>query len=107
MPYPSVTDVDLILQNILLCHGVAADSFYISIPGPTLSYVPLYYGQEKGLLQPGRTGPAGFGGARHRRREQPDVGRDRCHLPCRQRFFRRAARCAGKSHFSHARPADA
>ena len=30
--------------------GVAADKFYISIPGPTLSYVPLYYGQEKGFF---------------------------------------------------------
>ncbi|MGE5220768.1 MAG: ABC transporter substrate-binding protein [Chloroflexota bacterium] len=28
----------------------AADRFYISIPGPTLSYVPLYYGQEKGFF---------------------------------------------------------
>ena len=30
--------------------SVAADKFYISIPGPTLSYVPLYYGQEKGFF---------------------------------------------------------
>ncbi len=30
--------------------GRAADRFYISIPGPTLSYVPLYYGQEKGFF---------------------------------------------------------
>jgi ABC-type nitrate/sulfonate/bicarbonate transport system substrate-binding protein len=29
---------------------VAADKFYISIPGSTLSYVPLYYGQEKGFF---------------------------------------------------------
>ena len=28
----------------------AADRFFISIPGPTLSYVPLYYGQEKGFF---------------------------------------------------------
>ena len=28
----------------------AAERFYISIPGPTLSYVPLYYGQEKGFF---------------------------------------------------------
>jgi NitT/TauT family transport system substrate-binding protein len=28
----------------------AADRFYISIPGPTLSYVPLYYAQEKGVF---------------------------------------------------------
>jgi ABC-type nitrate/sulfonate/bicarbonate transport system substrate-binding protein len=31
-------------------HGHAAERFYISIPGPTLSYVPLYYGQEKGFF---------------------------------------------------------
>src|ERR1041384_6157075 len=30
--------------------GSAAEKFYISIPGPTLSYVPLYYGQEKGFF---------------------------------------------------------
>jgi len=38
---------------ILLCHGdpsAAAEKFFISIPGPTLSYVPLYYGQEKGFF---------------------------------------------------------
>ncbi|HEY7219139.1 MAG TPA: ABC transporter substrate-binding protein [Candidatus Binatia bacterium] len=28
----------------------AAERFYISIPGPTLSYMPLYYGQEKGFF---------------------------------------------------------
>lgn len=31
-------------------HAYAADRFYISIPGPTLSYAPLYYGQEKGFF---------------------------------------------------------
>jgi NitT/TauT family transport system substrate-binding protein len=30
--------------------GTGAERFYISIPGPTLSYVPLYYGQEKGFF---------------------------------------------------------
>jgi ABC-type nitrate/sulfonate/bicarbonate transport system substrate-binding protein len=30
--------------------GAAAERFYISIPGLTLSYVPLYYGQEKGFF---------------------------------------------------------
>ena len=30
--------------------GSAAEKFFISIPGPTLSYVPLYYGQEKGFF---------------------------------------------------------
>jgi len=29
---------------------LAAERFYISIPGPTLSYVPLYYGQEQGFF---------------------------------------------------------
>lgn len=28
----------------------AADKFYISIPGPTLSYAHLYYGQERGFF---------------------------------------------------------
>lgn len=30
--------------------GIAAERFYISIPGPTLSYVPLYHAQEKGFF---------------------------------------------------------
>jgi len=30
--------------------ALAAERFYISIPGPTLSYVPLYYGQEQGFF---------------------------------------------------------
>ncbi len=30
--------------------AAAAESFFISIPGLTLSYVPLYYGQEKGFF---------------------------------------------------------
>jgi NitT/TauT family transport system substrate-binding protein len=30
--------------------GIAAERFNISIPGPTLSYVPLYYAQEKGFF---------------------------------------------------------
>lgn len=30
--------------------GIAAERFYISIVGPTLSYVPLYYAQEKGFF---------------------------------------------------------
>jgi ABC-type nitrate/sulfonate/bicarbonate transport system substrate-binding protein len=29
---------------------LAVEKFFISIPGPTLSYVPLYYGQEKGFF---------------------------------------------------------
>ena len=35
---------------VLTCRSYAADRFFISIPGPTLSYVPLYYGQEKGFF---------------------------------------------------------
>ncbi len=31
-------------------HTFAAERFYISIPGPTLSYMSLYYGQEKGFF---------------------------------------------------------
>src|ERR1044071_951446 len=31
-------------------NALALDRFYISIPGPTLSYAPLYYGQEKGFF---------------------------------------------------------
>jgi len=43
--------VACILQLLLIVEGaVAAERFYISIPGPTLSYVPLYYGQEKGFF---------------------------------------------------------
>jgi len=30
--------------------GIAAERFYISIVGPTLSYVPLFYAQEKGFF---------------------------------------------------------
>src|SRR5512147_1464478 len=30
--------------------AAGAERFYISIPGPALSYVPLYYGQEKGFF---------------------------------------------------------
>jgi len=40
---------------MLAGYGHAADRFYISIPGPTLSYVPLYYGQEKGFFAQGRS----------------------------------------------------
>jgi NitT/TauT family transport system substrate-binding protein len=34
----------------LVGRATAAERFFISIPGPTLSYVPLYYGQEKGFF---------------------------------------------------------
>lgn len=40
----------LLTLAVLVGFGHAADRFYISIPGPTLSYVPLYYGQEKGFF---------------------------------------------------------
>jgi len=44
--------VTLLLACVLVAHRpvLAAERFYISIPGPTLSYVPLYYGQEKGFF---------------------------------------------------------
>src|SRR3990172_7165108 len=42
-----------VLWTLLLLsagRGIAAERFNISIPGPTLSYVPLYYAQEKGIF---------------------------------------------------------
>lgn len=35
---------------VLPIRSHAAEPFYISIPGPVLSYVPLYYAQEKGFF---------------------------------------------------------
>lgn len=41
----------LLLFSILgATNGETADRFFISIPGPTLSYAPLYYAQEKGFF---------------------------------------------------------
>jgi ABC-type nitrate/sulfonate/bicarbonate transport system substrate-binding protein len=41
----------LLLFSILgATKGETADRFFISIPGPTLSYAPLYYAQEKGFF---------------------------------------------------------
>jgi len=40
----------LLVLSLIAGHVGAADRFYISIPGPTLSYVPLYYGHEKGFF---------------------------------------------------------
>jgi NitT/TauT family transport system substrate-binding protein len=40
----------LLLLPFAAVKAPAAERFYISIPGPTLSYVPLYYGQEKGFF---------------------------------------------------------
>jgi NitT/TauT family transport system substrate-binding protein len=40
----------LLLLFVSGAKAPAAERFYISIPGPTLSYVPLYYGQEKGFF---------------------------------------------------------
>jgi ABC-type nitrate/sulfonate/bicarbonate transport system substrate-binding protein len=43
--------VTAILQfHLWSSSGVAADKFFISIPGPTLSYAHLYYGQERGFF---------------------------------------------------------
>ncbi len=37
--------------TMIVSHAAwAADKFYISIPGPTLSYAHLYYGQERGFF---------------------------------------------------------
>jgi ABC-type nitrate/sulfonate/bicarbonate transport system substrate-binding protein len=38
------------LSFLLATNAVAAERFYISIPGPTLSYTHLYYGQEQGFF---------------------------------------------------------
>jgi NitT/TauT family transport system substrate-binding protein len=68
--YPPIVSYGMSSSALRLCHRVlkravffiflflsfvavkapAAERFYISIPGPTLSYVPLYYGQEKGFF---------------------------------------------------------
>jgi ABC-type nitrate/sulfonate/bicarbonate transport system substrate-binding protein len=42
----------LVLTSLLALatSSLAAERFYISIPGPTLSYTHLYYGQEKGFF---------------------------------------------------------
>jgi ABC-type nitrate/sulfonate/bicarbonate transport system substrate-binding protein len=40
----------LLLSIAVATTGETAERFFISIPGPTLSYVPLYYGQEKGFF---------------------------------------------------------
>lgn len=42
----------ILLAFFLICagEGIAAERFYISVPGPTLSYTHLYYGQEKGFF---------------------------------------------------------
>ncbi len=40
----------LLFLSFLAVRAQGAERFYISIPGPTLSYVPLYYGQEKGFF---------------------------------------------------------
>ena len=36
--------------SYLAAHAEAAERFFISIPGPTLSYAHLYYGQERGFF---------------------------------------------------------
>jgi ABC-type nitrate/sulfonate/bicarbonate transport system substrate-binding protein len=40
----------LLLSLVVVTNGEAAERFFISIPGPTLGYVPLYYAQEKGYF---------------------------------------------------------
>jgi ABC-type nitrate/sulfonate/bicarbonate transport system substrate-binding protein len=40
----------VLLALVVATKDAAAERFFISIPGPTLSYVPLYYGQEKGFF---------------------------------------------------------
>jgi len=40
----------LLLALVIVTKGQAAERFFISIPGPTLSYAPLYYAQEKGFF---------------------------------------------------------
>lgn len=40
----------LLLSLVVATKGETAERFFISIPGPTLSYVPLYYAQEKGFF---------------------------------------------------------
>jgi ABC-type nitrate/sulfonate/bicarbonate transport system substrate-binding protein len=40
----------LIASGIQKSTAIGAERFYISIPGPTLSYTHLYYGQEKGMF---------------------------------------------------------
>jgi ABC-type nitrate/sulfonate/bicarbonate transport system substrate-binding protein len=46
----SVTKFLLVLSFFVASTSLAAERFYISIPGPTLSYTHLYYGQEKGFF---------------------------------------------------------
>jgi ABC-type nitrate/sulfonate/bicarbonate transport system substrate-binding protein len=45
-----IANVSLAILLFAEPRGNAAEPFYISIPGPTLSYTHLYYGQEKGVF---------------------------------------------------------
>jgi hypothetical protein len=47
---PAPTCVLAALLLFLANNVIAAERFYISIPGPTLSYTHLYHGQEKGFF---------------------------------------------------------
>jgi len=40
----------LLLALVVVTRGEAAERFFISIPGPTLGYAPLYYAQETGFF---------------------------------------------------------
>jgi ABC-type nitrate/sulfonate/bicarbonate transport system substrate-binding protein len=52
MPIKPFVFLNLLLAVFFLSPRAAgaAEPFYISIPGPTLSYTHLYYGQEKGIF---------------------------------------------------------
>src|SRR5262245_11087262 len=40
----------LLLSTVVATHGASAGKLFISIPGPTLCYVHLYFAQEKGFF---------------------------------------------------------
>jgi NitT/TauT family transport system substrate-binding protein len=52
MAVKRLISASMLLAAMLFCarRASAATPFYISIPGPTLSYTHLYYGQEKGIF---------------------------------------------------------
>jgi NitT/TauT family transport system substrate-binding protein len=46
----ALTDILLAFFLSLAGEGMASERFFLSIPGPTLSYTHLFYGQEKGFF---------------------------------------------------------
>jgi ABC-type nitrate/sulfonate/bicarbonate transport system substrate-binding protein len=52
MPHQTRAVISILLWflTLLAVNAGAAERFFISIPGPTLSYAHLYYGQEKGFF---------------------------------------------------------